>query len=63
METESEEAEALMRAAPPLAKDLFPQGVLVVAVQGLPEPRAASGGCGTMSSGLSCPRRKKLTPF
>jgi hypothetical protein len=40
-EIESEEAEALARAAPPLAKDLFPQGVMVIAVQGLPQTTAA----------------------
>jgi len=33
---ESEQAEALRRAQPPLAKDLFPMGVRVIAVQGLP---------------------------
>ncbi|MGD2156080.1 MAG: SAF domain-containing protein [Anaerolineales bacterium] len=42
-ETETEEAEALERAYPPLAKDLFPQGVLVIAVQGLPQPTADGG--------------------
>lgn len=33
---ESEQADALSRALPPLAKDLFPMGVRVIAVQGLP---------------------------
>jgi hypothetical protein len=33
---ESAQAEALSRALPPLAKDLFPMGVRVIAVQGLP---------------------------
>ncbi|GER78881.1 MAG: hypothetical protein HRF47_08925 [Chloroflexota bacterium] len=33
---EVEQAEALSRALPPLAKDLFPMGVRVIAVQGLP---------------------------
>lgn len=42
-ETETEEAEAQARAYPPLAKDLFPQGVLVMAVQGL-TPRSVAGG-------------------
>jgi hypothetical protein len=32
------QAEALARALPPLAKDLFPMGVRVMAVQGLPAP-------------------------
>jgi len=33
---ESEQADALNRSFPPLAKDLFPMGVRVIAVQGLP---------------------------
>lgn len=33
---EAPEAQALARGFPPLAKDLFPQGVRVIAVQGLP---------------------------
>jgi hypothetical protein len=36
--TETEETAALARAYPPLAKDLFPQGVLVIAIQGLAQP-------------------------
>ncbi|MGD2157045.1 MAG: SAF domain-containing protein [Anaerolineales bacterium] len=43
LEIEAEKAEALDRAYPPLAKDLFPQGVLVMAVQGLPQPPAIAG--------------------
>jgi hypothetical protein len=43
LEIETEKAEALDRAYPPLAKDLFPQGVLVMAVQGLPQPPAIVG--------------------
>ena len=35
---EVEQADALSRAMPPLAKDLFPMGVRVVSVQGLPQP-------------------------
>ena len=35
---EVEGADALSRAMPPLAKDLFPMGVRVVSVQGLPQP-------------------------
>ena len=34
---EQAESEAIDRTAPPLAKDLFPQGVIVVMVQGAPE--------------------------
>lgn len=36
MSQPSEQAEALSRALPPLAKDLFPMGVHVIAIQGLP---------------------------
>ena len=43
LEIETEEAEAQARAYPPLAKDLFPQGVLVMAVQGLPQLTVAGG--------------------
>ena len=35
---EVEQADALSRAQPPLAKDLFPMGVRVISVQGLPQP-------------------------
>ncbi len=35
---EEERADALSRAMPPLAKDLFPMGVRVISVQGLPQP-------------------------
>lgn len=34
---EVEQADALSRALPPLAKDLFPMGVRVISVQGLPQ--------------------------
>jgi hypothetical protein len=37
-----EQADALSRALPPLAKDLFPMGVRVIAVQGLPAPTDSS---------------------
>lgn len=43
---ELEQADALNRSFPPLAKDLFPMGVRVIAVQGLPqqtEPSEDSG--------------------
>jgi hypothetical protein len=36
---ELEQADALSRALPPLAKDLFPMGVRVIAVQGLPQQK------------------------
>jgi len=39
---ELEQADALSRALPPLAKDLFPMGVRVIAVQGLPAPTDSS---------------------
>ena len=45
---ESEEAQA--RAYPPLAKDLFPQGVLVIAVQGLPQLTTVGGDSGDANS-------------
>lgn len=37
-----EQADALSRALPPLAKDLFPMGVRVISVQGLPAPTDSS---------------------
>ena len=37
-----EQADALSRALPPLAKDLFPMGVRVISVQGLPAPADSS---------------------
>jgi len=49
-EAESEQAEAQARAYPPLAKDLFPQGVLVVAVQGLPQMTTVGEDAGEASS-------------
>jgi hypothetical protein len=42
-ETETEGAEAQSRAFPPLAKDLFPRGVQVMAVQGLPKKTISNG--------------------
>jgi hypothetical protein len=38
-EGESESEDELKKTYPPLAKDIFPQGVRVIAVQGLPEPQ------------------------
>ena len=35
---EMEQTDVLSRALPPLAKDLFPMGVRVISVQGLPQP-------------------------
>ena len=37
-----EQTDALSRSLPPLAKDLFPMGVRVIAVQGLPAPTDSS---------------------
>ncbi len=42
-ETEKDESESLNRTFPPLAKDLFPMGVRVIAIQGLPQPPAPTG--------------------
>ena len=39
---ELEQADAMNRSFPPLAKDLFPMGVRVIAVQGLPAPTDSS---------------------
>ena len=44
---EMEEAEALGRAMPPLAKDLFPGGVRVIAVQGLAQQTGSSEDSGS----------------
>jgi hypothetical protein len=41
---ELQQADALSRALPPLAKDLFPMGVRVIAVQGLAPAAADEGG-------------------
>ncbi|WKZ45835.1 MAG: hypothetical protein QY302_08580 [Anaerolineales bacterium] len=46
---EIEQADALSRALPPLAKDLFPMGVRVIAVQGLP-PQTDSTDAGNSDS-------------
>lgn len=43
---ESAVAEALERSFPPLAKDLFPQGLRVIAVQGLPVETTTDDGSG-----------------
>lgn len=39
---ETDLAQALDRTFPPLAKDLFPQGVRVIAIEGLPQPISTS---------------------
>ncbi len=43
-------SEALSRALPPLAKDLFPMGVRVIAVQGLPPSTASTAASDSSSS-------------
>ena len=47
---ELEQANALSRALPPLAKDLFPMGVRVIAVQGLPKQTDSNNTNNTDSS-------------
>lgn len=46
---ELEQADAIHRSFPPLAKDLFPMGVRVIAVQGLPQPTESSEGSGSFN--------------
>ncbi len=55
---EAAQAEALGRALPPLAKDLFPMGVRVIAVQGLPPSSTAAdaNSSGSAFSTTSQPR-------
>ena len=54
---ESAQADALSRALPPLAKDLFPMGVRVIAVQGLPPSTSeTSDSSGSAFSTASQPR-------
>ncbi|HMM97425.1 MAG TPA: SAF domain-containing protein [Anaerolineales bacterium] len=54
---ESAQADALSRALPPLAKDLFPMGVRVIAVQGLPPSTSeTSDSSGSAFSTSSQPR-------
>ena len=40
---ENEAEDLVKKTFPPLAKDLFPQGVRVIAVQGLPPTQVATG--------------------
>jgi hypothetical protein len=60
LETESDDAAALDRSAPPLAKDLFPQGVMVIAVQGLPQTQPASGSADPGAAVFAAPPEPKL---
>jgi hypothetical protein len=46
---ELERADALNRSFPPLAKDLFPMGVRVIAVQGLPQQTESSEDSGSFN--------------
>jgi len=46
---ELEQADAINRSFPPLAKDLFPMGVRVIAVQGLPQPTESSEDSGSFN--------------
>jgi hypothetical protein len=46
---ELEQADAIHRSFPPLAKDLFPMGVRVIAVQGLPQQTESSEGSGSFN--------------
>ena len=50
MPKEIEQVDALSRALPPLAKDLFPMGVRVISVQGLPPQTDSSNTSDTSSS-------------
>jgi len=46
---ELEQTDAINRSFPPLAKDLFPMGVRVIAVQGLPQPTESSEDSGSFN--------------
>ena len=46
---ELEQADAMNRTLPPLAKDLFPMGVRVIAVQGLPQQTESSEDSGSFN--------------
>jgi Flp pilus assembly protein CpaB len=46
---ELEQADAINRSFPPLAKDLFPMGVRVIAVQGLPQQTESSEDSGSFN--------------
>ncbi len=46
---ELEQADAINRSFPPLAKDLFPMGVRVIAVQGLPQKTESSEDSGSFN--------------
>jgi SAF domain-containing protein len=49
-ELDAQRADALSRALPPLAKDLFPMGVRVISVQGLPKPTDSTDNSNSNSS-------------
>jgi hypothetical protein len=53
---EVEQADALGRAMPPLAKDLFPMGVRVISVQGLPPPPDSTDGGNSSFTSLDTPQ-------
>ena len=56
---ELEQADALSRALPPLAKDLFPMGVRVISVQGLP-PQTDSTDTSNSNSSLTTIDRPQM---
>lgn len=57
---EVEKTDALNRALPPLAKDLFPMGVRVIAVQGLPPQTDSTEGSDSNSSFTTFDQPKML---
>lgn len=57
---EVEQADALSRALPPLAKDLFPMGVRVISVQGLPPQTDSTDTSNSNSSFTSFDQPKML---
>jgi Flp pilus assembly protein CpaB len=56
---EVEQADALSRALPPLAKDLFPMGVRVISVQGLP-PQTDTSNSNDSSSSFSTTTQARM---
>ena len=59
---ELEQADALSRALPPLAKDLFPMGVRVIAVQGLPQQTESSEDSGSFNLDTQAKKLILLVP-
>jgi hypothetical protein len=53
---EGAQADALSRALPPLAKDLFPMGVRVISVQGLPLPTDTTDGSNSSFTSMDKPQ-------